>query len=191
MDSENIYSNLIAFFLNADRSLLKNFCKDMLQVNINANEARIERERLHTDIWIEDSESIVVIENKINSGLNGKDGNQLQVYKDKTEEIADGKKHTHYYIFAPNHNRLIITTDNQVCGFKMIRYSELFTFFAKWVNQIIVTDENNNYSKKINLYFEDFVRAIKAHSKDSDSTYKDAMERLFYKRLIQLSAKSK
>ncbi len=187
IDSENIFSNLLCFFLNADRDLLKFFCKKILNINID-KKARVEREKVHTDIWIEDDNNIVVIENKIKSGLNGKNGDQLGRYSEEAEKASKEKnKKTYFFIFAPNHNKQIPLIDNQVDGFEMIRYSGLYKILSKYIGYMHIPEENDRYNAKINLYYADFVQALKAHSKNTDTTKQDAMERLFYKRLLYLN----
>lgn len=187
IDSENIFSNLLCYFLNADRKLLRNFCKDILDVDIS-EEASVERERVHTDIWIEDSNNIVVIENKIKSGLNGKDGDQLKKYAEEAEKASsEQSKKVHYFIFAPNHNKQIPLENNQVDGFEMVRYDKLYEILSKYIGQIYAPEENEKFNEKLNLYFEDFLQALDIHSKSTDTTKQDAMERLFYKRLLHLN----
>lgn len=187
IDSENIFSNLLCFFLNADRDLLKFFCEKVLGIDID-EKASIERERAHTDIWIEDSNNIVVIENKIKSGLNGKDGGQLKVYAEEAIKASkEGNKSIHRFIFAPNHNKQIPLVDNQADGFKMIRYSELYKILSRYIGYIHIPEENDKYNAKINLYYADFMQALKTHSENTDTTKQDIMERLFYKRLFYLN----
>ena len=196
IDSENTISNLLCFFLKTDRSLLKRFCKKTLGVNIKEN-ASVEREKHgRTDVWIEDDENIVVIENKIDAGLSSPD--QLQKYKKAAEkEAKDNAKKTgrpkqqiHLFIIAPNHYSKIKLDKNDCCDdFKMIKYSKIHESFNEH-GSINIPSEDKEYIEKIDLYFKDFLRALSVHGENDKSAKQEATDRLFYKRLYRLSTRT-
>jgi len=194
IDSENIISNLLCFFLKNDRALLKIFCKKTLGINIK-EDADIEREKHgRTDIWIEDDKNIVVIENKIDAGLSSND--QLQRYKEVAEKEANenaakngrAKQYVHCFIIAPNHYNKIKLENGCCDGFKMIKYSQIHAVLKEY-GTIKLPDEDEEYCEKINLYFKDFLRALSIHGENNKSAKQESMERLFYKRLFHLRAK--
>ncbi len=196
IDSENTISNLLRFFLKTDRSLLKRFCKKALGISIKEN-ASIEREKHgRTDIWIEDDENIVVIENKIDAGLSSPD--QLQRYKEVAEKAAEDnatktsrpKQQIHLFIIAPNHYSKIKLDENGCCdGFKMVKYSKIHEAFKEH-GSISIPREDKEYTEKIDLYFKDFLRALSVHGENDKSAKQEATDRLFYKRLYRLSTEA-
>ena len=194
LDRENIFSNLICFFLDFDRNLLQKFCKSIFGVDINEN-AEIKREHHHTDIWIQDDKNIIVIENKIHSGLNGKDGGQLEEYEVAAEKEAAekniAKTNIKYFIIAPDYYNKIPKEKLKVENgeYKMIRYSVIYDIFNKGYSLKQGPDMDDEYYSKIVLYYEDFKRALLAHAQKSDMTKQEAMERRFYARLDQLDRK--
>lgn len=166
-------SNWIAYYLDNDRDLLGNFVKEILKIKtFNPQQAKIIREYHNIDLWIEDPENIIVIENKIKSGINGvnkerhdlKDKNiqsQLSKYVNYVDKNKEEGQTAYYFIFLPNYsysgeNLSAYTNGNQ---YTIKRYKELSDFFEK-------TDCDLDY-------YEDFRRAIKKHSFERE---KDMLE---------------
>ena len=103
-DRELTFSNLLQHFLS-DKKILKGFCDDVLDIkNINTDNVNISinREEHNVDLIIRDGTHIIVIENKILSGINGENktvkeqldkifGNESQ-NKDNTEDTTDEDK---------------------------------------------------------------------------------------------------
>ena len=190
LNRENIFSNLLCFFLDFDRNLLQTLCKKIFGVDIEKT-ASIKREFHHVDIWIQDGNNIVIIENKIHSGLNGKDGKQLKNYMKEAEKEAKknniDKSNIKYFVIAPNYYTKIPKEKLKVKNneYKMVRYKEIYNIFN---NHQLEKDiyKDQKYLDEINSYYKDFKRALLAHSKDSNTTKSEAMERRFYSRLDQL-----
>lgn len=112
--------------------------------------------RYRTDIWIESENDIIVIENKINSGINGinEDTSQLNTYYLKTEEESQKtNKRTHYYIFAPDYATFDLSKFGMERVFKIINYSEIYDFFIK-ESEVFFSDR----------VFPDFMRSLKRHT---------------------------
>ena len=183
--SENIYSNLLSYFLKTDRNLLASFCKEICGVDIKKNEAKIEREKHgRTDIRIEDENNVIVIENKIDAGLSCPE--QLKNYNSRAHEEAKGRRVT-LRLIAPNHYSKINLDKNDCCdGFKMIRYSKIHKVFEDH-QSITIKGEDEEYIEKMNLYYSDFLRALSIHGKSEKSADQESTERLFYKKLYLLS----
>lgn len=102
-DRELTFSNLLQHFLS-DKVILKNFCDNVLHVDINTDniDISVNREEHNVDLIIRDGTHIIVIENKILSGINGENkavkeqldkifGNESQK-KDNTEDTTDEDK---------------------------------------------------------------------------------------------------
>ena len=153
-NDELVMSNLLAYYFNLDHNLFTKFVNEVLGVDNFKQNFEIVRESIkNIDLWIRDEDNVLVIENKIKSGINGKkdDGsNQLNKYYEYTEQYKNegNVKNAYYFIFEPNYNNLKIK-DNCANIYKKINYSEIYNFFKK------------NASEYINdKYFPDFLIAL-------------------------------
>lgn len=154
-NDELIMSNLLAYYFNYNHSMFAKFVDEILGINDFSTSFEIIRESQNNiDLWIRDANHIIVIENKIKSGINGKhdDGTtQLNKYYEYTEKIKEeaGVEEACYYIFAPNYND--ITIDETVSNiYKIIYYSDIYDFFRR------------NAAEFINdKYFSDFLGGLK------------------------------
>ena len=178
-EDELTFSNWLAYYLANDQTILKDFCSEILNVQIDAETAIIKREFENIDIWIEDENNIIVIENKIKSGINGvveerhdfsSDGikSQLSKYVSIAEKEANGRKTT-FKLLIPDYG----VKDDELSVFKeydrylpVARYSDLLRFL-----------ENHTTSLP---YYEDFKRAVKKHS----TPYKKNLYQIMEERLI-------
>lgn len=144
--------------------------------NKNDQTKRITREEKNIDILIDDvqSSTVIVIENKIKSELNGRHStdsilNQLDKYYDYTEKEYASYKNKVYLLLVPNYSR--ITEDSLVSEkqkkFDIIHYKDLYD----------ILKENNIEDK----YYDDFVNAVKFHSNDIDNHFEDIMKRKMQK----------
>lgn len=155
-NDELIMSNLLAYYFNYNHRMFVKFTEDVLGVDGFGTSFEITRESVkNIDLWIRDEYQILVIENKIKSGLNGKtdDGkNQLNKYYEYTEKIKKEEKLEagHYYLFVPNYNDIMIENSLIKDKFKVIYYSEIYEFFR-----------NNAAEYLSDKYFPDFLRGLK------------------------------
>ena len=90
------------------------------------------------DLWLEGKDNIIIIENKIKSGINGSrhDVNgelvqsQLSAYYNYAAKNKKGKK-VHCFIFAPNYSE--VDTEKGLYEhndkYKVVRYRDIFNFF--------------------------------------------------------------
>ena len=132
----------------------------------------IQRETEHIDLLIQDDENIVVIENKIKSGINGLRHDiygdlvqsQLLDYHKYADEHARNRKEF-FYIFAPNYNRIDLRNYEKSEDYKIINYSVLYDFFSK--------------HKSDNKYYDDFLSALKIHAKEIDNSNFEIMQERF------------
>lgn len=162
-NDELTFSNLLGYYFQYNKTVFQKFVKEVLGVDDFSLCFDVVREsNENIDLWIEGDRHVLVIENKIKSGVNGlKDDNysQLNKYQEYTEErIADAKdveykKESHYFIFTPDYNRLDITKYRLKKPYKIVNYSEIYRFFCK--NAVNFVGEK---------YFADFLRALQKHT---------------------------
>ena len=184
---EDSTSNQIAYFLSRDKELLTNFI-DMLNKHTNNiidsnKEFKISREDNHIDILLKSDKDLIVIENKIDSHINGtkksnkkKKDSQLSSYYDYAESFD---LNTHYYLLKPKYNS--ITKEELRKNYKygdkysIIDYEDLYKVITKPNSYI-----NNKDPRKVFLY-EQFVEGIKYVK----STKSEQMREIAYIRLKQ------
>ena len=148
-----------------------------------ANLTLPKREYHNIDIWIESEKLVVVIENKIDSGLNGvkqtEDGkftNQLEKYQDFAKTCAEQNNKDFYcYVIKPNYNQLTIGEKNK--DWEVVEYNTILEFFDK-----ISKDE----SFKDLPYIQEFVKALIPLTQTRKIDYKDIIENRLMERIATL-----
>lgn len=174
---ELAYSNAFKYFLETNNDFLKAFCELCLKKSANNDEklsplkenekAVIKREWNHIDLLIEYGKYVFVIENKILSDFNGKDKDQLKVYKEVIDKEASYKDKTKILILlTPNHNNIKPNVDS----WTQIYYSD-------------VHDECKKLKER-DEHFDTFVKMIELHT-EKDYNY-GAMKRRFERALSLL-----
>ena len=146
-------------------------------------EFKISREDNHIDILLKSDTDLIVIENKIDSHINGtkksnkkKKDSQLSSYYDYAESFG---LNTHYYLLKPKYNS--ITKEELRKNYKngdkysIIDYEDLYKVITKPNSYI-----NNEDPRKVFLY-EQFVEGIKYVK----STKAEQMREIAYIRLKQ------
>lgn len=165
-----VYSNLFSYIFKTYPEVFVDFANKVLGLTISAPYS-IERERANIDLWIEDENNILVIENKIKSGINGVSArhdfseggliqSQLLKYFNYAEKEKDNKR-TSYFIFVPNYNKIDLKQYSGSKNYKEIKYSELFNYFSK----VSIED----------VYFKEFVNSLYRHTKDREVDYAEDM----------------
>ena len=105
-------SNLIAYFIMRDKRFCTVIVNDFLDIqNCKQETFIIRREEHNIDILLEGENTVIVIENKIHSGINGKTKSsndncvetQLSKYYDYVQKKYSSKER-HFYILAPGFN---------------------------------------------------------------------------------------
>ena len=178
-DDELTFSNWLAYYLVNDSEMLYDFCKELLGIQIDIASTIVKREYKNIDIWIEDSNNILVIENKIKSGINGiveerhdfsSEGikSQLSKYVKIAEEESNGRQ-CRFKLLIPDHG----VKDEELNVFSeyekylpVLRYSNLLSFVENHTTDL--------------PYYEDFKKAIKKHA----SQYKKNLYQIMEERLI-------
>lgn len=186
-DDENIFSNLISYFFEYSHSSFQKFAAKATLFdiqNISASfeilrEKKVGKKQDRIDIWVETEGDIIVIENKIKSGINGianDEYSQLNSYYEFAEEEArkSGRK-AHYYIFAPDYARLDLAQFGLKDVYKIVRYSDIYNFF---------TAESAEYIA--DRVFPDFIRGLKRHTLTLPELQFDTMRSRLLRRINQL-----
>lgn len=167
---ELVYSNLMVYIFKEYPNIFIKFVHDVLGISV-LHPHTIKREQNNIDILIEDKNNIIVIENKIKSGINGvsyrhnfsKKGliqSQLLKYYNYVEKIKGNKKAS-YFIFVPNYNKLDLKQYYGSKNYKIIRYNKIYDFFAR--------------NKVKDFYYREFVNALYKHTKDKEKDYAEEM----------------
>ena len=194
---ELAFSNMFKYFFSVDKKLFCTFAKEVLNIENFDETYKIEREKGHIDLLIQDKNNVIVIENKIKSGINGEKydiygkmiSDQLRDYywyvngarADKNNYVFDKKlaeqyadKNAFFYIFAPDYNhiseeRLEETVLLGCVKYKVINYSQIHDFYER---------HKKDYANKI-PYYNEFLYALEKHSHSVDNN----LEKEMYKRL--------
>lgn len=154
-NDEVIMSNLLAYYFRYNPKMFLEFSKEVLNIDDFHDDYEIVRESEgNIDLFIKGSSKVIVIENKIKSGLNGKEDNgttQLDKYYNYTTEYV--RKHklleANFYIFLPNYSEIELSEEMKKI-YRIIRYKDIYEFFAH--NAVEYMDDK---------YFADFLKAVK------------------------------
>lgn len=201
---ELAFSNMIAYYFKKNDKILKGiisksknykeakisqpFMKTKVEINnsnsdktenntdVNVTIKRIAREEKNIDILIDDvqSSTVIVIENKIKSELNGRHStdsilNQLDKYYDYIENEYASYKNKVYLLLVPNYSRISedsLKSEKQK-KFDIIHYHDLYDILKQ-----------NHVEDK---YYKDFVNAVNFHSESSDNHFEEIMKRKMQK----------
>jgi len=180
------YSNMLAHFFEDNRKGFVKFAQKVLGIHDVSEDFYIKREYLYVDLWIEDAKNIIIIENKIKSGINGieKDGfrdakkSQLSKYYDKARDEANGRTIS-CFLFAPDYNNISYEKYERGKEYKPVKYSEIYNFFE---------DNGNMYDASGHTtHFKEFLSALKLHTEQvNNSSIKEMQERFreMYERFV-------
>ena len=215
-DNENRLTNAMAYFMRQPeyRPLWKKFFKDYLDVDLQ-DDFEVERERDISHVWIEDgkkkltgridlyitdSDNIVVIENKIKSDINTNrtdklDESQLNRYKQYVEELEKEEKSVcekegrpykerkhHFFILAPTYNQPHISPEMAEV-YKRFSYKDLYDYLNEEENAAVVEKDPN---------FRAFRDVIHRHTLSTPTgyLYYEMMDR-YFSRIKELKFKNK
>lgn len=175
-NDELVFSNLFAYYFDYSHAAFQRFASNLLDISDMDSDFVIFREsKSRVDLWIESEQHIIVIENKIKSGINGivgDDISQLEKYYDAAANEAQktGKK-IHFYIFAPDYAKFDIDKFSKGQEYKIIKYSTIYDFFKKEMTTFIG-----------DRAFPDFIRGLEMHTMSiSDLQYRIMKSRLLIK----------
>lgn len=188
-ESELAFSNAIAYFFEKYPDLFSGFMKTQ---NIDfdlTDKFKVYRELRNIDLLFTNGKKTVVIENKINSGINGLDKHdpkksQLAKYYYiltggkgfKTKEDANFRKqfkNPHFFLLRPNYNNVDITEYECYEHYTEICYSDLFEFLR---HSNIIKNHND-------FLFENYVMALEPHTKEYDNELYETMKKRFFAKI--------
>ena len=171
-DDELAFSNLFRFFFSNYHDLFIGFAKDVLKVDIG-EKYEIKREFHNIDLWIEDRDDVIVIENKVKSGINGvsprHDFNNgglvqsqlLKYYQFATNYGKEKNKKVSCFLFVPNYNHLDLSVYEGSRFYQEIRYRDIYRYLI---------------SKSVNSpYYNDFCNALYKHTKNIPVDYSEIL----------------
>lgn len=201
-DDENRFTAALEHFIEKYKELFEKFFDEKCDVKLS--NLKVEREKNlkiddvsygRIDLFITDENNIIVIENKIKSGINKTkietksrvSGNQLVRYK-KYVDLIKGKKNAKFFILLPNYSEQFIKNEikNEILtgkvegleenNYTIIAYKTLYDFL---MGNISEWDKDNNMRA--------FVEAMKRHTygNDKDYLYYEMQEK-FYRRVLEL-----
>lgn len=171
-DDELAFSNMFSYFFSNYPILFKSFSKEVLNIDISDNYI-IKREYHNIDLWVEDDKNIIVIENKIKSGINGisprhdfSENGQVQSQLSKyygfaKAEAESKKKKYHFFIFVPNYNKIDLKMYSASYYYTKIKYKAIYDF--------LVTKQVDD------RYYKDFINSLYKHTKDVPVDYSEIL----------------
>lgn len=178
-DDENIFSNLFSYFFEYSHQMFIKFAEDILGIpNMSSAFVIVREKKYRVDIWIESEKDILVIENKIKSGINGvkDDSSQLNDYVIEAGNEAEKKnKRLHCFIFAPDYAKFDLSKFHLEDEYKVIRYSDVYQFFLR---------ESETYMG--DRAFPDFIRGLKRHTLSLPRLRFETMRSRLLKKIGQL-----
>lgn len=180
-DDELVISNLFSYIFNHKKDVFKDFVDEVLDIKDFKINYRIAREKDNIDLLIENEDSVIIIENKIKSKINGekskssgKKESQLSKYVKYAYENYGDKK-LKFYIFAPDYNQINLDIYEDGDKYKIINYSQIYDFYFK------------NAGRMLNIkYFTEFLNAIYIHTMTTDNTNFENMKKQFINNIIEL-----
>jgi hypothetical protein len=176
-DDENIFSNLLSYFFEYSHKSFQRFAAEVLDIPNMELSFSVERETMERiDLWIQSDKDIIVIENKIKSGINGvkEDYSQLRKYREFAEANKD-KKTVHYYVFAPNYTGIELSKYADGNCYTLISYSKIYDFFVR---------ESATYIA--DRAFPDFLRGLKRHTLSLPELQFETMRSRLLRKINQL-----
>jgi len=176
-DDENIFSNLFSYYFEYSHKLFQKFAAEVLGIPDMDLSFSIQRETMgRVDIWVQSDNHMIVIENKIKSGINGvkDDYSQLNKYCKLAEEKKKNET-VNYYIFAPDYAKLELSKYGVEKVYTVIRYSDIYDFFVR---------ESETYI--FDRAFPDFLRGLKRHSLSLPELQFETMRSRLLRKINQL-----
>lgn len=182
---ELVFSNLFAYYFNYSDEGFREFAKEVLGLpNVGSITSLVRESENNIDLWIETETHIIVIENKIHSGINGvkQNGNEKTTQLDKYYEHAKKKcresQKLALFLFAPNYSSIkpselkgIDPKSSEEWEYTLITYKEIYDFFSK--HGALYEDE---------CHFSDFCRDLNCHIESSE----DNKRRVMHERFAQM-----
>lgn len=182
--NELTFSNLFAYFFRHDPDMFCHFAKQVLGIHNFHNEFNVIRESYdNIDLWIEDSDSVIIIENKIKSKINGERhdiySKKIQSQLSKYYRYAKQERHNkniYCYIFSPDYNNVDLSKYEAGNHYTLINYSKIYEFYRKHAGDMI-------HAK----YFSEFLDALHMHTQAVGDRNFEEMRDRFLSRIQKLT----
>ena len=193
-DNEVMFSNMLFYMFNEYPESINKFLEKVLKIQSDSN-IIVEREKERMDIRLIGDKQYVIIENKINSPINGmyleekdKDNSKYEYFNGYRSE---GEKYisqlSKYYELAEEHNKKT-KQDRTICGFVLrpnyvsidenflagflrgdkytpLNYSEVQIFVDEYMKDNEIED----------IYLSEFVKAMQKHTTETDCEYRNVL----------------
>lgn len=197
-------SNLLAYFLENVQCFWEAFAKDVLNLKrdkyAGSRKRTIIRESFHNiDILIELDNTVIVIENKIKSGINGRKENgysQLEKYytavTNKPSAPKDNpyfeKENKYFFLLRPNYNNEDYSTYNYGENFKEIKYSKIEKIVENLKKENSCKECNPHAATKdveieIACLWRELECICKKHAKDFDNDLYETVNERFIQQI--------
>ena len=186
-DDELVMSNLFSYIFNQEKNVFRDFVDEVLGIADFNRDYTIFREKDNVDLLIETDNketenSVIIIENKIKSKINGEKLNsegemesQLSKYvnyaKKEYEDLYDKGK-VKFFIFAPDYNQIDLNKYKYGDKYTPIEYSKIYKFYCKNAGKMLDVE-----------YFKEFLYALKMHKDSIDNTNYEKMKNKFIKNI--------
>ena len=189
VNDERAFSNLLAYYFRYSKKGFRKFAKDILNIPnmcdsyevVRELRFRIDKSIRSIDIWAEDESNVIVIENKVRSGVHpsGKDGSQLEEYYRYAVEYAEeNSKKARLFIFAPDYNQMHLDAFEDGDKYDLVTYGKLLEFFKK--NERLFEGDR---------YFGEFLRGLDLHTKTVADLNREIMGARFFERIANAKLK--
>lgn len=215
-EDELVFSNLLAHFFANKKGLFNEFVKEVLSKKAKKaillkGELNVFREKENIDLWFEDDDNIIIIENKIKSKINGRIEKEMFINdKEYGQTIEEGKneiKKSDNEIFNERLNSQLKKYFNIVDNIKCRKAKNFFLLTPNYNDiELVKYDEGNSYIKlyyedvynffknqlqdqveyQKDLYMVDFTKAMKKHASPYNHDMYEEMERRFVKCIEQV-----
>jgi hypothetical protein len=186
-DDELVFSNWLAYYLQNSPAFLQRFGTKVLGVSGLSPNSQVIREHKNIDIWIEDDKNVIVIENKIKSGINGVVGkrhdlsgellkSQLFDYVGVAKEEAEASKERR----ARGYRCFLLLPDYGVTDKELEKYQSYDEY------SIIRYSELGNFLKREQCslpYFEEYKKAMKKHTLQFKEDQFKEMDKRFIRKI--------
>ena len=179
-DYELAWSNSFAYFMGKYPALVREFAQRVLGINYSPTpEFHIIRESENNiDLFIEDRDRIIVIENKIKSHINGLIFNrksqeleqtQLEKYFDyASKKASDKNKEARFYLLLPNYNDIDLSNYKKGDAYKKIYYKQVYDFLS------------GRKELDSDPHLKEFHTAMKPHTSEHSNDLYEVMKQRFY-----------
>lgn len=180
-DWELSFSNALAYFIRKYPELLSVFAKTLGVDYTPSPKMTLRRETVENiDLYIEDNDRIIVIENKIKSHINGRifnrksaedDQSQLsKYYRHALGEATKQHKKVSCYLLAPDYNDINLAPYKDGDKYRKVFYSQVYRFLT----------ESETVRRIDDPYLKEFIRAMEKHTRLVDNQLYEAMMQRFY-----------